>query len=282
MLSMLSREDGMKFLAQRQGKLAETGAWEPHVDPNTGMRGQRNKLTGKFEPDPVAVAAASRPSFSVRVENATGEGLAKAGVEAYTASIARLPTLQANLGNLQLMEDALAGASTGWQGENALKVRQALERMGVPTNTSSAELFRSLSTKLRLNDIPKGLGAVSNYEQQMFADASPNLNLSEQGNRILIQAQRELLKREVQAHQIFTEEMQKSPRDAGAAYTRTAQRVAELGPTFSPEVQQTLIAAGGAKTPTATPGGTFPGQAPAEGGAPPQGRRYNPKTKRVE
>lgn len=266
-------------------KLLDTGRWKPQQSPQGGGMILVDSNTGRMAPIPLTFAQelmskrAGATNISMKVEQAGGVKLAELGATEISKASSRIPVVNAQLGELGMMEQALKAYDTGFAGETGLKVKQALEAVGVKTNAAPGEFFQALAVKSRLGDIPPGLGAVSNYEQEMYAKASPGLALTRQGNETLIAAKRAVLQRERQAHDIVMEEAQKNPNDLGRAYMTAMQRVSALGPTFDEGVMSALrnAASGNAANAPQRPG--FPGSAPGETPPAAGGRvlRYDPK-----
>lgn len=249
-------------------KMLDVGRWQPMESPNGGGLVLVDRYTGRMADVPLtfaqqlqkASAGATRNNISMRVDQAGSARLAELGATALSDGAKRMSDVNRTLGELDMMSEALKAYETGFAGEKGLLLKQGLEAAGVKTNAAAGEFFNSLATQMRLGSIPQGLGAVSNYEQEMYAKASPGLSLTRQGNELLIAAKREQMAREKLAYQIHIEEAQKNPQNLGVAYTNAAQRIMELGPTYSPQVMQALQnaannnAAGAPQpTPAATP-----------------------------
>lgn len=265
-------------------KMLDVGRWQPQQSPQGGGMILVDRYTGRMAPIPLTFAQelaskrAGATNISMKVEQAGGVKLAELGATEISKASARIPVVNSQLGELNMMSEALKAYETGFAGDAGLKIRQALEAAGVKTNASAGEFFQALAVKTRLGDIPPGLGAVSNYEQEMYAKASPGLSLTRQGNETLIAAKRAVLQRERQAHDIIMEEAQKNPNDLGRAYMTAMQRVSALGPTFDEGVMRALQNAAGGNA-AGAPRPNFPGSAPGE--APPAGGgpvlRYDPR-----
>lgn len=256
---------GYKMLVDFTGEMLKAGRWEivPHPqDPNTlisvdkyGMR-PPVALPPSFARDmALRQAGATRVNVDQRIDQAGGVKLAELGAKAISDLNERTPVVQGQIGNLDMMEKALDAYKTGFAGEAGLQVKQALSAVGVNTNAPAGEFFRSLSVASQLNDFPKGQGAVSNQERELFARGSPSLSLTPEGNRLLIQAKRAMLEREAKAAAILQEEVERNRDNLGTAYLNYGRRLQALGPTLSPSIAAQLQrAAAGEAAPAATGG----------------------------
>lgn len=85
-----------------------------------------------------------------------------------------------------------------------------LQRGVIPNNwtlnmSEDAQTLKSLFTGIQLNDVPKGQGAVSNLERDLFALASPNMAISAEANKNLLAIQKEIIKRDADRRAFFGE-----------------------------------------------------------------------------
>lgn len=259
-----------KMLTDFTGEMLKAGRWEivPHPqDPNTlisvdkyGMR-PPVALPPSFAQD-LMLKRAGATNVNMRVDQAGGVELAKLGAKALGDAFERLPQINAQLGQLDMTEQALNAYKTGFAGETGLRIKQGLAAVGVKTDASEGEFLQSMFTQMQLGAAPQGQGAVSNYERELYAKAAPNLGNTREGNLALLQAKRAMLRREAEAAGIIQDEAEKNRSDLGQMYLGYGRRLQALGPTFSPEVRAMMERAAQAQAGNAT--GAPP--APATGG----------------
>lgn len=265
-IAQVDPKGGYKMLLDFTGEMLKAGRWEmvPHPsDPNSFISvdkyGMRPPVAVPFAFAQEAVLkqlGATRVDVNQRVDQAGGVELAKLGAKALTDTYERMPQVQNQLGSLDLMEQALEGYRTGFAGDTGLKIRQGLEAIGIKTNAPAGEFFDALATASQLGTIPPGQGAVSNFERELFAKAAPSLSKTPEGNKLLIEAKRAILQRELQGAKMLQEEVEASRDNLGLAFTKYGRRMQGLGPTLSPSLVSRLRGAAAAtgEAPT-TPGG---------------------------
>lgn len=74
-----------------------------------------------------------------------------------------------------------------------------------PNLTEDAQTLNSLFNAAQLHDVPKGQGAVSNLERELFASASPNMSINADANKNLIAIRKEVIARDKDRRDFFTE-----------------------------------------------------------------------------
>jgi hypothetical protein len=75
----------------------------------------------------------------------------------------------------------------------------------IPNLSEHAQTLTGLFNGMQLNDVPKGQGAVSNMERELFASASPNMGINADANKNLMNIQKEIIKRDRDRRDFFTE-----------------------------------------------------------------------------
>lgn len=67
------------------------------------------------------------------------------------------------------------------------------------------QTLEGLFNSIQLHSVPKGQGAVSNLERELFASASPNMDFTADANKNLIGIQREVIKRDKDRREFFSQ-----------------------------------------------------------------------------
>ena len=74
-----------------------------------------------------------------------------------------------------------------------------------PNLSEDAQTLNSLFNSMQLHSVPKGQGAVSNLERELFSSASPNMGISAPANKNLLGIQKEVIERDKDRRAFFTE-----------------------------------------------------------------------------
>lgn len=74
-----------------------------------------------------------------------------------------------------------------------------------PNLTESAQTLNGLFNAMQLHSVPKGQGAVSNMERDLFASASPNMSIGADANKNLLGIQKNIANRDKDRREFFNE-----------------------------------------------------------------------------
>lgn len=184
------------------------------------------------------------PQTNVNVSTEkTGQAeLVKQAVESHVAAQNAARESQKRVGLYDAMEKAAAGFTPGATAEMRLTAKRYLKDAGLikGDDVPDGEIMQMISRTLAIHAQPKGQGAVSNFERDMFAKSLPNMTQSPEGLRMAINISRKLEQFDQQVAQIYRE-------SAGANngipnYLQVQERIAKLG---SPLGEKEMSAMGG-------------------------------------
>ncbi len=74
----------------------------------------------------------------------------------------------------------------------------ALPNSVIPNTSDEAQKLKGLFTKMQLHSVPKGQGAVSNMERELFEKGSPNMGVNADSNLAMLTIQKEIIKRDTE------------------------------------------------------------------------------------
>ncbi len=175
---------------------------EEAFDPATGRPIKQQWVDGGWQPLG-GVAAPKDPLVTVNnggetaYDKTLNENLAKSYLgtqDASTAALRTLTTLDAMTG---AMEDP--NFYSGFGAEPTLAVKQAIAGLGLdPSAASSMETFNALSKQSALDLMGGSLGTgFSNADRSFVVEQTANLGATKEGNKMLMDLQRKLAKRQV-------------------------------------------------------------------------------------
>ena len=194
------------------------------------------------------------PGTSVNVSTEkTGQAeLAKQAVDAHVSAQNAARESQKRLGLYDTFEKAAQGFTPGATAETRLLAKWYLKDAGLikGDDVPDGEVLQMISRALAVHAQPKGQGAVSNFERELFAKSLPNMTQSPDGLRQAIGIQRKLEQFDMSVATIY--------RDSARAnkglpdYLDVQDKIAALGSPL-----------GDAEMAAMQPGGVPPGGAPA-------------------
>lgn len=164
--------------------------------------------------------------------NAQGE-LVKAGIKAMEDAHANEMAANKRTQVYGQMAQAMQGFTPGATAELRLSGERVLKDLGIikGENVPPAEIFQQAGRHLAIAAAPKGQGATSNYERELYSQAVPNMTNSPEGltQAIAIGKRLDDYDRQVaQIHRDVAREHNSIPN-----YVEATQRIAALGPPLS-------------------------------------------------
>jgi hypothetical protein len=205
------------------------------------------------------------PQTNVNVSTEkTGQAeLVKQAVESHVAAQNAARESQKRIGMYDAMEKAAQGFTPGATAEMRLNAKRYLKDAGLiqGTDVPDGEIQQMIGRTLAIHAQPKGQGAVSNYERQLYASSLPSMTQSPEGLKQAIGINRKLEQFDQQVAQIYRE-------SAGAHnglpnYLEVQEKIAKLGSPLSDRDMVAMSPASG--TGAAAPSGGKPWQ-PVGGG----------------
>jgi len=85
------------------------------------------------------------------------------------------------------------------------QVGNTIKNTWLPNWSEDVQTLTGLFNYIQLHSIPKGQGAVSNMERELFAQASPNMNFGVAANKNLLAIQKEIIKRDKDRREFFND-----------------------------------------------------------------------------
>lgn len=142
---------------------------------------------------------------------------------------------RANLGNLKVMEDAIAdpGFYSGFGSDQVLQLKRMASALGMdPDGVDSMETFNALNKQAALQAMGGSLGTgFSNADRDFVVEQVPSLTNTPQGNKKIIEIQRKIAERNIEIAAMATEYVQKNGvLDAG--FEKELAAFAEANPLF--------------------------------------------------
>lgn len=189
--------------------LSDRWVEEPRNIGGTVVPGRKNVTTGKWEAlDPTTTkinnTLVNQAPQAGAVQSA--KDLAEIGKTYYEEAKTALKTI----GNLKLQKGLLeSGTDTGFGTETAMKISNALKTIGMDVDPKlpSKEFLQSLATQMQINAQPKGQGAVSNFERDLFGQAVTNMGRSTEGNKKLVDWFLRIKRQDADVAQMYEKEL---------------------------------------------------------------------------
>lgn len=189
-------------------------------------------------------------NVNVSTEKTGQAELAKTGVESYVAAQNAGRDAQKRIALYDTFQKAAEGFTPGASAEMRLTAKRYLKDAGLikGEDVPDGEVMQMISRQLGVHAQPKGQGAVSNYERELFAKSLPNMTQSPEGLKAAIDISRKLEQFDQQVAQIY--------RDSAKAnkglpnYLEVQEKIAALG---SPLSDSQMAALSGGSTQSAVP-----------------------------
>jgi hypothetical protein len=220
-------------------------------DNNTPMFINTRTNEPKFGP--------AQTNVNVSTEKTGQAELATKGVQAFVDAQSAAREAQKRIGMYDAFEKAAQGFAPGATAEVRLGAKRYLKDLGLirGEDVPDGEVMQMISRELGIHAQPKGQGAVSNYERELFAKSLPNMTQSPEGLRMAIDISRRLEQFDQNVAQIYRDSA-RDPRNKGLPnYLDVQEKIAALG---SPLTESQIMTLGG---------GTAPAAAAAKSAAPP-------------
>jgi hypothetical protein len=195
-------------------------------DNNTPMFINTKTNEPKFGP--------AQTNVNVSTEKTGQAELAKTSVEEYKNAQQASKESQKRLGMYDAFEKAAQGFTPGATAEMRLTAKRYLKDAGLikGEDVPDGEVQQMIGRQLAIHAQPKGQGAVSNYERELYASALPSMIQSPEGLQEAIGINRKLEQFDMQVAQIW--------RESAAAnrgipnYLDVQNKIADLGSPLSP------------------------------------------------
>lgn len=185
-------------------------------------------------------------NVSLSTEKKGQEELASKGISAYTDAQFAAREAQKRIGIYDRMDKAAEAFKPGASADIRLTGQRWLKELGVNAgeNVPEGEVLKMLSQQLAIHAQPKGQGAVSNFEREMFSKSLPNMTQSPEGFRKAVGISRNLEQFDQNVAKIYRD----SAREHGGIpnYLDVQDKIAALGSPLS-DSQMSEIS-GGAKS----------------------------------
>jgi hypothetical protein len=251
--ALLASEDPSLFTMGLEKRMTPAERWED-TDIN-GMPGQRNSVSGKFDPFPVVKPDVLSPeaeaqklrlaragSTNVNVgagEKAWDTESAKLFAKRYDDIATQAQSANEMLGLYDVASMALnSGLRTGTLGSEEQAIRRLGQIIGVgdADTVAAGELLTSIQNRMALMmrspDSGMGMpGAVSDRDLIFLKDAQIGLDRSEEGNRLMLDAFRRLEQRKIEIAQLADEYVRNNHQLDSGFYAEVRQ-YAEANPLF--------------------------------------------------
>jgi hypothetical protein len=163
---------------------------------------------------PLFIDENGRPTFAPAGTNVnvstekTGQAeLATKGVQAYVDAQAAGRDAQKRVAMYDAFEKAAQGFTPGATAEMRLAAKRYLKDAGLikGEDVPDGEIMQMISRQLGVHAQPKGQGAVSNYERELFAKSLPNMTQSPEGLKQAIDISRRLEQFDQKVAEIYRE-----------------------------------------------------------------------------
>lgn len=153
----------------------------------------------------IAQKQAASSNISLSTEKHGQEMLASKAIEGYDAANQASRESQKRIGIYDQMEKAAQAFTPGATAEAKLTAKRYLKDAGLIAgeDVPDAEVFHMLQQQLAIHAQPKGQGAVSNFEREMFSKSLPNMTMSPQGLSQAIGISRKLEQFDMNVAQIY-------------------------------------------------------------------------------
>ncbi len=177
--------------------------------------------TGKPQPGSMNV--------NVSTEKKGQEHLAIKAIDAYTEAQQASRESQKRIAMYDRLEEAAKGFRPGATAEMRLTAQRYLKDLGITAgeNVPEGEVMKMISSQLAIHAQPKGQGAVSNYEREMYAKSIPNMTQSPEGLRTAVGINRSLEKFDMEVARIYRDSARKN--GGTPVYLEVQDKIAELG-----------------------------------------------------
>ena len=215
----------------------------------------------------------AQTNVNVSTEKTGQAELAKTAVEEYKNAQLASKESQKRLGMYDAFEKAAQGFTPGATAEMRLAAKRYLKDAGLikGEDVPDGEIQQMIGRQLAIHAQPKGQGAVSNYERELYASALPSMIQSPEGLKMAIDINRKLEQFDMGVARIW--------RESAAAnrgipnYLDVQNKIADLGSPLSPG-EMAAISNGKAGAQPSAPAATAP--APAATSRPPGNYVWTP------
>lgn len=205
-------------------------------DNNTPMFVNQTTNEPKFGP--------AQTNVNVSTEKTGQAELAKTAVEEYKNAQLSSKESQKRIAMYDAFENAAQGFTPGATAEMRLTAKRYLKDAGLikGDDVPDGEIQQMIGRQLAIHAQPKGQGAVSNYERELYASALPSMIQSPEGLRQAIAINRKLEQFDMKVAQIW--------RESAAAnrgipnYLDVQNKIADLGSPLSPSDMAAIQPAG--------------------------------------
>lgn len=189
-------------------------------------------------------------NVSLSTEKKGQEELASKAITGYTDASTASRESQKRIGVYDRMEKAADAFKPGASAEIRLGAQRWLKELGITAgeNVPEGEVMKMLSQQLAIHAQPKGQGAVSNFEREMFSKALPNMTQSPEGFKTAVGISRSLEKFDMDVAKIWRDSARKN--NGIPNYLEVQDKISELGSPLNDSQMQTLR---GAEAPVAKP-----------------------------
>ncbi len=194
-------------------------------------------------------------NISFSTEKKGQEELASKSITGYTEAQFTSREAQKRIGIYDRMEKAAESFKPGASAEIRLAGQRWLKELGVSAgdNVPEGEVLKMLGQQLAIHAQPKGQGAVSNFEREMFAKSLPNMTQSPEGFRKAVDISRSLEKFDFKVAQIYRDSARNNK--GLPNYLEVQDKIAELGSPLSDDQMATISGTGSGASPPPDQGG---------------------------
>lgn len=196
------------------------------ADSNTPMFINTETNEPKFGP--------AQTNVNVSTEKTGQAELAKTGVESYVAAQNAGRDAQKRVALYDAMEKAAQGFTPGASAEMRLTAKRYLKDAGLikGEDVPDGEIMQIISRQLGIHAQPKGQGAVSNYERELFAKSLPNMTQSPEGLKMAIDISRKLELHDQKVAEIYRQSARES-KTGLPNYLEVQEKIVALGSPLS-------------------------------------------------
>lgn len=189
-------------------------------------------------------------NVNVSTEKTGQAELAKTGVEAYVAAQNAGRDAQKRVAMYDQLEKASQGFTPGASAEVRLAAKRYLKDAGIikGEDVPDGEIMQMITRQLAVHAQPKGQGAVSNYERELFAKSIPNMTQSPEGLKMAIDISRKLEQFDQKVAEIYRESARANK--GMPNYLEVQEKIAALGSPLS-DNQMAAISGGSSGAPAA-------------------------------
>lgn len=199
----------------------------------------------------------SQTNVNVSTEKTGQAELVTKGVQSYVDAQNAGRDAQKRIAQYDTMEKAAQGFAPGATAEMRLTAKRYLKDAGLikGEDVPDGEVMQMISRQLGIHAQPKGQGAVSNYERELFAKSLPNMTQSPEGLKQAIEISRNLEKFDQRVAEIYRDSAKTNKGIPN--YLDVQEKIAALG---SPLTDGQMAAMSGG---AAAPSGSKPSSAPS-------------------